>query len=188
MKKVFIGTIVGSIIYFAYLSIMWTSGLHNNFTSYSGRQYQIMPFLSQNLSYDGLYMMPYPDPAAADKRKEHEKIRNENVDKPWAMVFYHSHMQSMEAGHILMGLFYTLIACLIASFVLYYTGFKSYWIRFGIAMAFALFTLSQGVLDNMTWWSFPWSFVKMKVLDLTLGWGICSLWLAWYVKKPLAII
>lgn len=183
MKKVIIGTIVGAVIYFGYQSIMWLGGLHNDFTSYSPRQYQVMQYLSQNILSDGLYVMPYVDPDMANKKKEREKLQETNTGKPWAMIFYHNSLQGMKADSIIRGFLYTLLACLIASLVLYNGNYSSFGIRFLIAMAFAVFALSQGVLDNMTWWSFPWSFIKTKVVDLTIGWGICSLWLAWFVNK-----
>jgi hypothetical protein len=50
-------------------------------------------------------------------------------------------------------------------------------------MAFAAFALFQGALNNMNWWDFPWSFVRPQVMDLTIGWGVTSIWLAYYVKK-----
>lgn len=188
MKKVIIGTIVGAFIYFGYQAMMWLGGFHNDFTSYTPRQHQIMGYLSQNIISDGLYMMPYADPDVPDQKKERQTVHNENVGRPWAMIFYHNSMPGMAAGVIVKGLFYTLIACFIASLVLYYGGYSSFWARFGIAMAFAIFALMQGVFDNMTWWSFPWSFVKTKVIDLTLGWGICSIWLAMYVRRRVASV
>lgn len=185
MRKVIIGTIVGAFIYFGYQTIMWLGGFHNDFTSYTPRQQQIMGYLSQNIVADGLYMMPYVDPDLPDQKKAHQKVQDQNVGKPWAMVFYHKSMSGMEPGVIIKGLIYTLIACFIASLVLYYGSYQSFWARFGIAMAFAIFALMQGVFDNMNWWSFPWSFVKTKVVDLTIGWGICSLWLAFFVRRPI---
>lgn len=82
-----------------------------------------------------------------------------------------------------MGLLYSLIACFIASFVLFQGNFETFSGRFWVAMSFSLFTLSQGVFDDMNWWSYPWNFVKAEVIDLVLGWGVTSVWLAWYVKK-----
>jgi hypothetical protein len=53
-------------------------------------------------------------------------------------------------------------------------------------MSFAVFTLAQGVLSNMNWWSFPWGFIKPQVFDLVIGWGLCSAWLGWYVRSKAA--
>jgi|SRR6478672_6652620 len=183
MKKISIGTLVATVIFFAFQSVMWMGGFHNDFNTYTDKQPIIMQTLNENLDKDGMYMMPTTDWSKPNSEAETEKLMKESVGKPWAMVFYHKQMMGMEASYMLVGLFYTLISCLIASLILYYGKFNTFQSRFWVAFAFALFTLMQGVLDDMNWWGYSWSFVKPEVIDLTLGWGICSLWLAWYVKN-----
>ena len=182
MKRITIGTIVGAIIFFVYQSVMWMGGFHGEIAKHTPDQDNIMNYLGDKLS-DGVYMMPMTDPADPDRARKDEERMKENVGKPWAMILYHEHMMDFSVSYMLVGLFYSLMACLIASLVLYYGQFPVFGVRFFVSMAFALFTLSQGVLDNMNWWSYPWQFVRPEVVDLTLGWGITSLWLASYVKR-----
>ena len=183
MKKIIIGTLVGTVIFFVYESIMWEGGLHDNFSSYTANQSVILNTLGQNLNADGLYFMPFIDPASPTKKQDMEKMWTNNVGKPWAMIFYHKSQQEMNMCYMLMGLLYTLIASLITSLVLFYGSFTTFNARFLVSMGFAIFTLCQGVLDSANWFSYPWSFVKPEIIDLTLGWGICSAWFAWYFKK-----
>ena len=183
MKKIIIGSLVGAIIFYALQFIMWEGGLHGDFRSYTPNQAAVMDALSQNLKEDGLYMVPMVDPASPTKEAEEEKMWKDNVGKPWTMIFYHKSQDEMSMSYMLIGFLYSLIACLIAALLLHYGNFATFNSRFLVAMAFSIFTLSQGVLDDMNWWSYPWSFVKPEIIDLTIGWGICSLWLAWYFKK-----
>jgi hypothetical protein len=183
MKKIIIGTLVASVIFFLYQMLMWMGGIHDIGNNYTDRQETIMKTLNENLQKDGMYMMPSVDPAAPNAKEMEEKIMTENAGKPWVMIFYHPQMKGFEASYVLTGLFYTLIACLIASLVIFHGNFNTFGKRFLVSMAFAIFTLSQGVLDDMNWWNYPWAFVKASVVDLTFGWGLCSLWLAGYVKK-----
>ncbi|MCI0449698.1 MAG: hypothetical protein L0Y79_07930 [Chlorobi bacterium] len=183
MKKIIIGTIVAAVIYFLYQTAAWMGGLHGTPGTYTPKGGEILNYLSQSLGEEGLYMMPMVDPSQPNYKEEEQKLHEQNIGKPWAMVFYHKSMMGMEAGYILIGFLYSLIACLIASMIVYYGNFSSFGTRFLAAFSFGLFTLSQGVLDDMNWWSYPWSFVKAEVIDLTLGWAITSLWLAWFVKK-----
>jgi hypothetical protein len=181
MKKILIGTIVGTIIFFAYQGIMWNM-VHKGFASYTPNQDAILNNLNQNLTQDGVYFLPWVDPADPDMKKKHEAQMEQNMGRPWAMVFYHTKMEYTGA-YVAKGVLYSFLACLIVCLVLYNGMFSSFGSRFLVSMCFALFTLVQGVLDDMNWWSYPWNFVKPEVIDLILGWGITSLWLAWFVKR-----
>lgn len=183
MKRIIIGVIVGTVIYFAYQSAMWMSGIHSGFGKYTPNQTAIMQNLNQNITEDGMYWMPTADPKAPDYEAQEEKMMTENVGKPWAMVFYHKAMPGMTAGYVLMGVFYTVLGCLVACLLIYYGNFASFGTRFLASMALAAFALSQCVLDDMNWMSYPWHFVQPQVIDLILGWGITSVWLAWFVKR-----
>jgi hypothetical protein len=183
MKKIILGTIVGTLIFFSYQSIMWMGGFHKDLWNYSPNQDVVLQSITTNLTKDGLYHIPSVDPGAPDLKQQEEKLMEENVGKPWAMVFYHSSMHGFEPGYILMGIWYSFVACLIVCLVLYSGGFGSFGSRFLVCIGFGLFALAQGVMDEMNWWAFPWSFIKPQVIDLTFGWGLTSLWLAGYVKK-----
>jgi hypothetical protein len=183
MKKILIGTLVGTILYFTFQSAMWVGGFHDDFTSYTPNQDSIMQCLQKNISEDGLYSMPNTDPNSPNALKDNKMVMKESIGKPWAMVFYHQKMMEMSTVYILKGVFYSLVACLLVSIVLYSGSFTTFGGRFIVSMSFALFAISQGVMDDMNWWSFPWSFIKPQLIDLFFGWGLCSVWLAWYVKK-----
>lgn len=186
MKKIIIGTLVGTVIYFGFQAVMWMGGFHRDFYTYAAKQDTVLNILTRNLPGEGLYMMPMADPKNPDFKSHQEKLEKTMVGNPWAMVFYHPKMSDFSASYLLMGILYTLIAALITTIVLYYGKFPGFWSRFFVSMAFALFALSQGVLNNMNWWSFPWSFVKPQVIDLVIGWGLCSVWFAWFVKMKKA--
>jgi hypothetical protein len=183
MKKIFIGALVGTIIFFGWQTAMWMGGFHNDFTSYTPNQDQIINHLNENLDQDGLYFIPAVDPSLPDYNEAQEKLMTEAVGKPWAIVIYHKAMQGMSAKGMLTGVFYTFVSCWITCMVLFFGGFGSFSTRFLTSMGFATFALVQGALSDMNWWDFPWNFVKTQVIDLGLGWALCSLWLAWYVKK-----
>lgn len=184
MKKIMIGAIVGTLIYFGFQSVMWMGGFHKDFYTYAEKQDSVLASLLANLPAEGLYMMPMSDPNSPDFKAKQEQLEKKMPGNPWAMVFYHPRMEEFSAKALLLGLLYAFLGALISAFVIYMGKFPSYWPRFTVSMLFAVFTLVQGVLSNMNWWTFPWGFVKPQVFDLVIGWGLCSLWLAWFVKKP----
>jgi len=188
MKKIIIGTIVGTVIYFGFQAVMWMGGFHRDFYTYTSKQDTILNILSINLPVEGLYMMPMADPKSPDFKSSQEKLEKTMVGNPWAMIFFHPKMDDFSFSYLLMGILYTFFAVLIASIVLYYSKLNGFWPRFLLSMAFAVFALSQGVLNEMNWWSYPWSFVKAQVHDLTFGWGLCSVWLALFVKTKTATV
>jgi hypothetical protein len=183
MKKIIISTLVGTVIFFAFQTIMWMGGIHSDFRSYSPNQTPIMDALNANLKEEGLYMLPMVDPASPTKKEDEEKIWNENSGKSWAMIFYHPSMSGMSMSYILIGILYSLIGCLVTAMIIFHGNFPTFTSRFYVSMGLSIFALCQGVLDEMNWWSYPWSFIRPQVIDLIIGWGICSLWFAWYLKK-----
>jgi hypothetical protein len=179
MKKMIIGSLVGTLIFFTFQSLLWIGGFHNDFSIYSPNQVPVMNALSQNLSEDGVYMMPSADPKSQTLKQDEEKIMKEGTGKPWAMIFYHKSDNFSWWSRIIRDIFYTLISSLIVCLVLSYGSFQTFTLRFLVAIGFAVFTICQGVLDDI----FPWSFVKASVIDLTFAWGLTSIWLAWYMKN-----
>jgi hypothetical protein len=183
MKRIIIGTIVAALIYFVFQAIMWVGGVHRNFYTYTPKQDTILHILSGNLGQDGLYMMPMADPNSPEFKNQQQEMEKKMPGNPWAMVFYHPRMMDMTAGYMLIGLLYTLIASLVVTIIVYVGNFRGFGGRFFSAWIFAVFTIFMGVLGNMNWWSFPWSFVQPQVFDLLIGWAIASLWIAWFVKR-----
>jgi hypothetical protein len=183
MKKMIIGAIVGTLIYFGFQTVMWMGGVHKDFYTYAAKQDTVLSNLSANLPAEGLYMMPMADPKSPDFKSRQQELEKTMIGNPWAMVFYHPKMEEFSARTLIMGIVYSFIGAFIAAFVIYMGKFPCYWSRFTVSMLFAVFTLVLGVLSNMNWWSFPWGFIKHQVLDLVIGWGLCSVWLAWFVKN-----
>jgi hypothetical protein len=109
------------------------------------------------------------------------------IGSPWAMVFYHPGMEGFSVVRFLLGWVHTFIAALLAALVLYYWMFAGFRGRFIVSMAFGLFALVVGPLSDMIWWYFPWSFIRPKILEMVIGWGLVSVWLGWFVKRKIEI-
>lgn len=125
VKCIFVGSFVGALVFFGFQEAKWTSGMNDDFTSFSGSRTEIMNSLSQNLTEDGLYTIPITDPAQKLSQKEREKIMNANIGEPWAMIFYHSHMNEMDPMDLLRG-----IDLCICRFFLSFICVVSWWILF----------------------------------------------------------
>jgi len=183
MKRILIGTLVGAIIFFGFQSAMWMGGFHDDIFNYSPKQDSLLQDMAGKGLTDGVYAIPFPDPNAKDKVKAREEFMKNSAGKPWAMVFYHSSMHGDEAGNILRGAMHAFLASLLVALILYNGRYASFLSRFMVSMAIAILALCLCTFSDMNWWGYPWSFVKPQVMDLSIGWGLCSLWLAYYVKN-----
>ena len=61
MNKIILGTLVGGIILFGWLSLSWTAlGIHDNAFQYAPNQDTIIQSLQKNLTVPGNYLIPMP--------------------------------------------------------------------------------------------------------------------------------
>ena len=182
MKRVIIGAVVAALIYFGIQTLMWVGGFHRDFYSYAAKQDTILSALSAHLPAEGMYMMPMADNQSPDFKTQQEQIEKTMTGNPWAMVFFHPEMAEFSPRTMILGFGYTLLGAFLAALILFMGKFPTFWSRFTVSMLFAVFALALGPMSTMNWWEFPWNFVKAQVLDLAIGWTLCSLWLGWFVK------
>ncbi|MBS3915304.1 MAG: hypothetical protein KG003_12475 [Bacteroidetes bacterium] len=184
MKKVIIGAIVSTVLFFGWQSAMWMSGAHNDFASKTPNPDSIMACLNQNIKADGLYTIPSHDPDKKMSREEEEKAMKAMDGKPWAMIFYHNTHSASEGTRIAKGFIHALLASILVALVLWGGNFASFGGRLFVAYSFAIFTAVVSIMTNMNWWDYPMGFIKAELIDLLGGWALSSLWLAWFVKRP----
>jgi len=184
MKKVIIATIVGTLIYFAWLSLSWMAlGLHNNTIKHSPAQDSIMRMLENNIKESGVYIVPTTDPQSPNARDKEMELYKERLGKPWAMVLYNTTFDGFNASQMIMGLLYNLIAVLVVTLVIYNGAFGSFGARFIVAMGFGIVTIVSTKLTEMNFWEFPWHFIAGDILDILLAWTFIGLWLGWYLGR-----
>jgi len=181
MGRIIIGTLVGTVLLFMLQGLMWEGGIHKDMWQYSTKQDSMFEQIKSYGLPEGLYVFPAVDPAMGHTKEKEMYMKG--VGKPWAMLFYHPSMHGEDMHILVMGILHALIACLLACMVIYYGRFSSFGSRFLTGLSFGLFTIVQGVMPNLNWWGFPWSFIRPQVVDLTLIWGICCIWFAIYVKR-----
>ena len=184
MKRVIIGALVAAVIAFALQAVAWMGNFYPNFAKYTSNQDAVIEHLSQNLSEDGLYYVPYvPADASSEQREEYAKTA---TGKPWAMVFYHQKMEDAMGMSMTMGFIHNFIAAFFVGLILFYGNFKSYWGKFFVTMGIFIIVILVGVMDEVLWWTFPGSFIYPQIIDILVDWGIASFWLAFFIKPKLS--
>jgi hypothetical protein len=185
MKRIFISTLVGAIIFFAYQSLSWTVlPFHDNSLYTANNQYELLNSLSEHLPEDGYYFIPNFE--ENNQEKESYEDFNENMNgKAYAMISYRKARTSNMGLSMIKGFSFNFMGLLFASFILFKLGksvnsFGKYYL---MAMLFPIIIFFMQLMTTWNWWDTHWHFLKTEILDLFFGWALSSIWLAWYVNK-----
>ncbi len=183
MKKWIIGSLVGAIIVFAWQAASWTFlGIHAGEEKYTPAQDQILSTLAASNLEDGMYMLPNAKPGAT--MDEHQELMKQNEGKPWAWILYSNKMNIGMTGPMIIGFVVDLILVLLLISILVRGGLPSFTGIFTGAIAVGLFTFLWGPYMERNWYNVPWSAIQGHLIDSIIAWGLCGLWLGWWLRKP----
>jgi hypothetical protein len=179
MKKLVIGAIVGGILVFLWQTLSWTVlNLHKEYKKAPGEE-AIMTFLNSQFSADGQYMVPMADENAS--AEEMQKVQESMKGKPWAVISYHKSYDADMMNNIIRGLLVDIIAVLFVCWVLMKNTNASFGSTFVstvlIGVAGYLFIPYSGHI-----W-FKTGGMSTHLLDTFLSWGLCGLWLGWWLNR-----
>jgi hypothetical protein len=180
MKKLGIAALVGGIIIFIWQTLSWTAilNLHHASQEYTPRQDTIMSFLNTQFSEDGSYFLPgVPKGASSD---EMEKAMNANMGKPWMQIQYHKEQKMNMGANITRGLLVDILMVALLCWIL----MKMTDSGFGKIFMACLFTGIIVFLNSpytISIW-YPKADLNAHFMDAVIGWGLCGLWLGWYLK------
>ena len=182
MKKWFIGSLVGAIIIFAWQFLSWEIlGLHDGGMKYTENQQAILNTLSTSLKEEGSYFMPTVAPGA--DKKEKMDLMKQSEGKPWAWIIYHQSMENNMAKQMIRGFLIDFVLVLLLVIVLTKGGLPGSSGIFTGTLAIGIITFLWGPYTGHNWFDLPWPFIKGDMIDAVVAWGICGLWLGWWLRK-----
>jgi len=190
MKKLIIATFVGAFILFLWSAISWMAlPIHHQSLWYTPAQDTILEVINKNIDESGAYMLPTADNRNvktfdSDYVREKQKVQEENQGKPFAMIFYVKEGMQMDARQFITGYVFKFFSVLIAVIILLAAGDKlnSFYMRWWIVMLLAVIISIEGYLMNWNWMGYPWHYIKGFIVDNLIAWGLCGIWLAWYLR------
>ncbi|MER3497862.1 MAG: hypothetical protein C4308_04125 [Chitinophagaceae bacterium] len=186
MKKWIIGSLVGAIIVFAWQAASWMFlGIHNSHMKYTPAQQQAIDALSTALPEDGMYMLPTAPPGTSEKEKQ--ELMKQMEGKPWAMVTYGKSWTNNMTQSMITGFLVDVILVVLLISILVRGGLPSFTGIFTGAVAVGVFSFlwSHYLLHN--WYNVSWSSIQPFLIDAIVAWGLCGLWLAWWLRKPVTV-
>ena len=188
MKNVVIGSLVATVIVFAFQAMSWmVLPIHENSLKYTAQQDAILLALV-SLPEDGVYAVPYLPPGSTQEQRT--AFDQSMVGKPWAVIQYHQNYGGMMTSQLVYGFILDLIAALTLAYVMWTTreklpGFGS---KLALVIAFAGFTIMQSSLMAANWWEMPAHYLSGEIIDHVIGWLLGGAWLAWWLGRKQVVV
>jgi hypothetical protein len=180
MKKIIIGALVGGIIIFIWQTFSWAMmNMHHASQEYTPKQDSILSYLSTQFSEDGSYLMPsYPKGVS---REEMEKQMQKNVGKPWAQIQYHKSLNINMGSNIGRGIVIDIILVALVCWILVRMPNAGFGTIFISCIFIGLIVFMNSPYTVHIW--YPKADIMAHFNDALVSWGVCGIWLGWWLKK-----
>lgn len=183
MKKNLIGALVGGLLIFVWQTLSWTVlDLHRPSQDYTPKQDTIMGFLNSQIDKEGGYLLPTVPKGASFE--EATKQGEASKGKSWAFIQYHKSFD-FDNSTMIMSMVRGLIATIVMVWLLCWILGK--WSKTSFVDIFlaCIFT-GLIVYINEPYNQFIWYKifdVRAHLIDALASWGLCGIWLGWWMKK-----
>ncbi len=182
MKKWLIGAIVGAILVFFWQFFSWTaSGLHDGEAKHLDTQDAIMQSLNENITADGVYMLP--SLPAGSSTEEMEALGKANEGKPWAMITYKKAYVNDMTGSMIRGFLIDMVIVLLLISILMKGGAPDMKGAVVGSVIIGIITFLWGPYMTHNWFQTPWDAMTGPMIDAIVPWALCGIWLGWWLRR-----
>jgi hypothetical protein len=181
MKKAIIGALVGAILVFGWQAVSHMF-LHHHDPAYKqvADQDKVLQTLSGLFKEDGQYLVPRSNPNAS--QEEMAKYNEGMKGKPFALVTYHAADKS-DMGMSAVRSFTTAFLSVLIFILLIGKNPGSFLNVFIKSIGIAVFVFLFVYYNSNIWLQTPWEVIRPELLDLLAAWGLCGIWLGWWLSK-----
>ena len=81
------------------------------------------------------------------------------------------------------GFLVDLVLVLLLVIILTKGGLPNFWEFFTGSLAVGVFTFIWGPYHGHIWFELPWHMIRGDMIDAVAAWGLCGLWLGWWMNK-----
>jgi len=184
MKRFLIGALIGAILVFGWQTISHLLfHYHDDGLRQAPNQEKIISTLSGLFTEEGQYLIPRSSPNAS--QEDMAKFGETMKGKPWAIVTYHTSYNN-DMGLAIVRSFVTAFICVLLFIAILGRnpgGFSSVFLK-GIGIGALMFLFVW--YNSDIWFQTPWQFIKGELIDLLVAWGLCGLWLGWWLNRRTA--
>ena len=182
MKKLIIASIVGGIIIFIWQTLSWTvTNLHHASQEYTPKQDTIMAFMNEQFTEDGAYLLPsYPKGTSYE---EMQKTMGSREGKPWMQIQYHKALNVNMGANIAGGLVTDIIIVALLCWILMKMTGAGFGKIFMATLIMGIIVFLNSPFTIHIW--YPKADLSAHFMDAVISFGLCGLWLGWYLKPKL---
>ena len=178
MKKLFIAALIGAIIMFAWQTLSWTIlNLHHANQEYTSAQDSILRYLGGKFHEDGSYLLPNSPPGTSAEAMQNQMEAAKG--KPWVEIQYHQTLDTNMGKNIGIGFFVDLIILILFTWILMAFGQSRFGPIFIASLATGVIVFLNSPFTIDIW--YPKRDIMAHFLDAVVSWGLCGLWLGWYI-------
>lgn len=182
MKKTLIGAFVGAILVFGWQAVSHMfMGHHDPAYKQVAGQENVIQALSAFFKEDGQYLVPRPN--LGSSQEDVQKFEEGMKGKPWALVTYHvadDYDMAMNAFRS----FTTAFLCVIIFIWLIGKTRGSFFTVFLKSIGIGFFVFLFAWYNSNIWMQTPWEVIRPELIDLFAAWGLCGIWLGWWLNRP----
>ena len=182
MKRWIPGSFIGAIIVFAWQALSWmVLPTHKDFGKYTPQQENILNAITSGINEDGHYMLPtVPKDASME---EMEKVGKAQDGKPMAMIVYNSKYEYGMTMPMIRGFLVNLFLVFTLIYIITRGGVPTFTRTVAASVAAGLFAWLWGPYMSNVWYQAPFSMISGQLVDSLVAWGLCGLWLGWYLNR-----
>jgi len=180
MKKILIAGLIGGIIVYAWTTLSYTVlNLHDSAQAFLPQEKQaaILQTLATEDVPEGSYLLPrLPTESSME---EQQKFGEEMEGKPWARISYYKAWHLNMGMNMIRGLLADIIMVMLACWMLVKINSRSFGVYFVASIFIGLIAFINNPYTGHIW--YPMHDISSLLLDAIVAWGLCGLWLGWYL-------
>lgn len=180
MKRTLVAALVGAVIIFGWQSVSWMLlPFHHNAYIYTPEEENLLGTLSSTLQQEGTYLLPGMKPGTSQEKQMEKNKQMEG--KPWAQITYHKSFKYDMVGTMARGFLIALIAVWIVCWLVKgINGFSNIFIR-SLMIGFLMWLFVW--YNQRNWFELSWPEVYAELIDCVAAWGLCGIWLGWWLNR-----
>jgi hypothetical protein len=180
MKRAILGALVGAILVFGWQAVSHMF-LHHHDAAYKqvAGQDAAIQTLSGIFKEDGQYLVPRSNPNSS--QEEMARYDAGMQGKPWALVTWHQ-AEHTDMAMAALRSFTTAFLCVLIFIWLIGKppGFGSVLAK---SIGIGIFVFLFVYYNSNIWLQTPWEVIRPELIDLLAAWGLCGIWLGWWLNR-----
>ncbi|MEY4274572.1 MAG: hypothetical protein RL638_1520 [Bacteroidota bacterium] len=180
MKKTLIGGIVGGLIIFFWQAFSQMAfNLHEPSQKYSPGQDSVLIALSKHLKEPGGYMLPRMKEMLS--MEEMEKFTKSIQGKPWAIVRYYPSNDTNMSSNMIRGLIVNILLAMLLIWIIQQLKVPTKGLIFRLSLVVGFIAFTNVAYTEHIW--YPVFDIRASLIDALASWGLCGLWLGYWMTK-----